>query len=266
MPLRGGIPMSILDHFVQARSVLARATATSHAIALGRPISDVDTEDEETAEGGTGVETPPLVFHIIYQSAKGEQTARCITLQRIQQEIGEVRVVATCHTRNLRRDFLASRILQVTDLTTGEIHDDALTYFSHHPMLGMIRAEQLARRTAGSLAVQECRDEIVLLSFVAASDGLFHEDEMDAIVLHVMDRVPDPDVEERHVRAGIRSMIPNEIAFGQSLSRLCKGGGDARSLVRSLRKVVDADRIVASEEAVFVVEIEQELLAAGRIG
>jgi tellurite resistance protein len=41
-------------------------------------------------------------------------------------------------------------------------------------------------------AMQACRDEIILLSFVAASDGDFDEDEQDAIVAHVIDRACDP--------------------------------------------------------------------------
>lgn len=251
--------MSTLIHFVQARAVLGRLKADQVALRYGRTISPADAEESDDVGDVEGVETPPLAFHIVYVSASGVQTSRCITVERIQDEIGEIRVVAHCHTRDRRRDFLASRILEVTDLGTGEVHDDALIYFAGHPMLGIRRPEQAARRTAGSLAVQECRDEVILLSFVAASDGLFDPNEMDAVVLHVMNRVPDPDVEERHVRAAINNLIPNELAFDRALARLCKGGGDAIALVQSLRKVVDADGMVAPEEVAFVTEIEQAL-------
>ena len=125
-------------------------------------------------------------------------------------------------------------------------------------------AGSLAALSPEVIALQECRDEIVILSFIGAADGDLDEDEQEEIVRHVMMRA-DEDLDEATIRRRVRSWSPDERAFDRALARLCGGSGDARALVRSMRRVVDADGEIDPEEIAFVAEVEDRLKAAGRI-
>jgi len=175
-------------------------------------------------------------------------------------ELDEVRVTAVCHYRAALRSFIASRMVEVTDLATGEVHEDGLSYFLAHPMLKPPTPDSLASLSDEILALQECRDEVIVLTFVGAADGLLDPDEMDEIVRHVFDRYDAP-LEEHEVRRRAAAFVPDERAFYRALDRIAAGAGDARALMRSLRKVVDADGEIDAEEIAFVDEISRRLEA-----
>jgi hypothetical protein len=59
--------------------------------------------------------------------------------------------------------------------------------------------------------------------------------------------------------------MPDEAAFAGALSRMCAGSGSPRRLMRTMRRVVDADGEVDAEEVAFVTEIEGHLRSAGRL-
>jgi hypothetical protein len=80
-----------------------------------------------------------------------------------------VRIGAYCHERRAFRTFLASHIVEATDLSTGEVHADALAFFEHHALLAGLAPD--ARYSLETMALQECRDEVTILCIVAAADG-----------------------------------------------------------------------------------------------
>jgi hypothetical protein len=162
------------------------------------------------------------------------------------------------------RAFMASRVVEATDLATGEVFEDGLEYFGTHPLLEG-GADAIVNLSLETLALQECRDEIILLSFVAAADEIFDEDECDEVVKHVMNRFPEEGVRQAEIRRRVRNFVPDERAFEKALERMCKGGGDASALMRSMRRVIDADGDYDFEEMAFAEEIEGRLRAAGRL-
>ncbi len=254
-----------IPEFVEARSALHRRLAAERAERFGRPIHGAEFDDLSMLETPDDPPAPPMQFHIIYESAALELSGRCVTLRRLRKEFEEVRLTVFCHYRRAMRTFIASRIAEATDLATGEVFEDALGYFMHHPLLQHETADQIAALSAEILAVNECRDEIILLSFLAAADGRIDDAEEDEMVKHVFNRCPDEALSEREVRRRVRSFVPDEWAFERALSRMCAGGGDARTLVRTMRHLVDADGRLDPEEVRFATAIEGELRAAGRV-
>jgi hypothetical protein len=174
-----------------------------------------------------------------------------------------VRVSAYCRARNAFRCFLASRIIEVTDLHTGEVFEDALAFFAAHATATGPSADLTL--SLETLAMQECRDEVAILYVVAEADGDFATAERDVIVRHVMDRCPDEGMSEVEIRKRVNALHPTEHAYLSGLGRLCKGEGDPKALMRSLRKLVDADGELDPEEVTFATEIQQRLEAAGRL-
>jgi len=257
--------MLATGHFVTARAALTRELAARRAERFGREIKGPKFDDEAMVLGfPDDPPAPPILFHLIYHDAKGDYSGRVVTLRSVRQEVGEVRIGTLCHWRNGFRAFLASRIVEVTDLATGEVHEDGLEYFRAHPLLehGGAHAANLSLET---LAMEECRDEVILLTFVAAADGTYDEEERDEIVKHVMDRCPDEGLREDEIRRRVRCFVPDERAFDVALRRLSEGSGQPRALLRSLRRVVDADGEVDLEEVAFVSEIERALRDSGRV-
>lgn len=252
------------DHFVSARSGFRRRLAADRAERLGKPIKGQEFDDHGMLVEVDGPPAPPMVFHLLYEDVKRQISGRCVTLQSIKEELADVRLWTFCHYRMALRAFMASRIVEATDLSTGEVHEDCLTMFRDHPLLRPVTADTLAGLSPEVLALQECRDEIIILSFVGAADGDFDEAEQEAIVTHVQIRA-DEDLDEGHIRRRVRSWAPDERSFDGALSRMCAGQGDARQLIRSMRKVIDADGEVDPEEVAFATEVERRLREAGRL-
>lgn len=253
-----------LDHFVTARAGFRRRQTEARAERLGRMIGGDAFDDHGMLIDVDGPPAPPMAFHLIYGNAKNELTGRCVTLQSLKDEVAEVRLWAYCYLRQGVKCFLASRVVEATDLSTGEVHQDGLAFFRDHPMLKPLTADGLAQLSAEVIALQECRDEIIVLSFVGASDGDFDEDEQEEIVKHVMFRSDEP-LREAIVRQRVRSWVPDERAFDRALNRLCSGEGDVRALMRSMRRVIDADGEVDPEEVAFASEVQKRLTEAGRL-
>lgn len=253
------------SHFVTARAGLARAQAERRAERFGREVVGHTIHDHDMDVHAQDPAVSPIALHIVYQDAKSNLTGRCLTLRTVKTEANDIRLGGFCYLRQRMRTFLASRVVETTDLATGEVWEDGIEFFSQHPLLRPLTADEAAARHPALFAVQECRDELILLAFVAAADGLFDSDERAAIVQHVLERVPDSDVTEASVAARLRGMVPDEFAFERALGRICAGSGDPRALMRSLRRVVDADGEIDPEEVAFVGEIEARLRESGRL-
>lgn len=253
-----------LDHFVTARAGFRRRLSEQRAERLGRPIKGSEFDDHGMLVEVDDPPAPPMAFHLVYSDAKQNLSGRCVTLNRLRHEVTDVRLTGYCYMRSAMRMFMASRIVEATDLATGEVHDDGLAFFREHPLLRMMDATEVAAMSAELLALQECRDEIIILSFVGASDGDFDREEQEQIVRHVMLR-SDEALNESLIRSRVRSFVPDERAFDRALNRLCSGEGDPHSLLRSMRRVIDADGEVDPEEVAFASEVQRRLHAAGRL-
>lgn len=256
--------MLALDHFVTARGGFRRRLSAARAERLGRAIKGQEFDDHGMLIEVEGPPAPPMAFHLVYSDARNQLSGRCVTLQAIREEIADLRLWAYCHMRLAMRAFVASRVVEATDLSTGEVHEDGLAFFREHPLLKPLTADAVSAMSPELIALQECRDEIIILSFVGAADGEFDEDEQEQIVRHVMLRSDEP-LSESIIRQRVRSWAPDERAFERALARMCAGEGDAAFMMRSMRRVIDADGEVDPEEVAFANEVQSRLMAAGRL-
>lgn len=253
-----------IENFVSARAGFRRRQADIRAERLGRPIGGHAFDDVDMDIPVDGPPSPPMAFHMVYSNAKQELTGRCVTLQKVAEHVADVKLWAYCYLRRGMKNFLASRVVELTDLSTGEVHDDGLAFFRDHPLLRPLTADGLAAMSPELIALQDCRDEIIVLSFIGASDGDFDAAEQEEIVKHVMMRADEP-LKESVVRQRIRNWVPDERAFDFAMARLCAGEGNPRALMRSMRKVIDADGEVDAEETAFAAYVQGRLQASGRI-
>ncbi len=249
--------------FMQARDELVARIVEARSKRFRRPIRGMAFHDDRAMIDAdlTLDETPPLVFHLIYTDAKGDLTGRGFKLMRLGQKGNDIAVGGICYMRHAYRQFLASRIVEVTDLKTGEIADDGIVFFSDHPLLGLGDGRQ---RTDEEKAITKVKDELVVLTFISAADGEIHPLEMEEIVKFVMLSWDGP-LDEKIVAARVASFVPDSSAFIRVMHEICAKPGRARALERAVRAVVDADKKLHPNESAFAAYVIERLKEAGRL-
>ena len=240
--------------FVKVRAAMVAEAAAQRAAAHARPVKlGRDRSDVVGAEGPS--EAPPLLYHLTYRDADGEVSRRIVTLQRLDPDRFGLKLICWCHAANALRCFGLGGIVEVFDVVTGEVHDDALAFFSNHPLL-------TEPKDPVDYALRVCRHEVNVLVTVGAADGRFDPDEQDRVILHVFDRMPDLAMDEERLRQRLCGLAPDVGAFDAAMVQMSRfRRGDPVALLRSLRKLVDADGKISPEEALFAEEVQARLAA-----
>ncbi|MBB4797560.1 hypothetical protein HNP32_001284 [Brevundimonas bullata] len=202
-----------------------------------------------------------LVYHLTYTDSEGRESLRVVTLRRIDATRDGLKLFCWCHAASANRQFKADRIREVFCVATGEVFDAPGNYFAEHPML-------TAPRDPEAYALATCRHEVNLLTILAAADGEVHEDEQERILVHVYDRVPHLVLDEGKLRRRLSKVVPDVAAFEAAMWRMGRfRDGDSVALMRSMRKLIDADGHVAAAEIAFAEEINARLnLSASSAG
>lgn len=230
--------MSDLDEIIFRHQSLSdgRVKAIlSNGIAL--PADDEENLQDETDDDYVA----PMVFRISYLSSTGVASDRVIRLLKLSDIERDIRMSAWCYHREAYRSFLLSRIVEISDISTGEVFEDARIFLSG---CGALRPE-----TPEAKALRLCSDELAVLAFVGNCDGLFCPEEKDEVVKHVCYSSDEP-LDEQFIRMRVASIAPDEKAFRSAVKRLKAVNEERRrALQRSLRRVIDADGVVHQAEA-----------------
>jgi hypothetical protein len=240
------------DDFVRVRQGLAAYTATARAAALvGRELlgGAPDTEDMGDEDGFAG--TPAIVYRIRYENAAGEESERTITVRRLRAlQSGAAVIDCLCHRDHVSKTFRIDRIIEVSCVVTGEVFPDPIIFFTTHPLL-------TRPNDAEAFALQASKHEVALLVVAGACDGRFIPDEQDQVLIHVFDRHSDLQLNEDRLRGQLALFAPDLVAYRTALHETSRHQLDSRMLLRSLRRLIDADGIITREEVVYATEIER---------
>lgn len=143
-------------------------------------------EAEETEE--TGMSDIPNDFQTLklntliqinYIDSLGQKSERRITIKSITQIANsDYLITAYCHEKEAIRSFKLSHIERLVDIETGEIFNEPLNYF----------VERFSNSPLGLLTkvFQEIESEILILSYVARSDGYLRKKERDLIANYIL--------------------------------------------------------------------------------
>ncbi|WP_443750366.1 TerB family tellurite resistance protein [Asticcacaulis solisilvae] len=251
-----------IEMFMDARDALCARLVEARTTKFGRPINGISVyDDANMINADLGLEdAPPLVFHFIYRDAKGDLTGRGFKLMRLGENNEKLTVGGICYLRHAYRQFVAANIVELTDLATGEVFDDSMSYFRAHPFLGGVYTRAPSQEEQ---ALKSMKDELIVLTFVSASDGELHDIELDEMLKFVCKNW-DESLNEAVVAARIKSLVPDTNAFMRSIHRLETKPAKARALQRALRAVVDADGRLEPNEQIFAQYVVDRL--EGRAG
>ena len=237
--------------FVQVRQTLAGQAAAAKAALKGRPV--FGDFAAETAPSRIGKATPPLTYHLTYRDADDVITQRIITLQRLDPDRSGMKLICWCHGAQANRCFAISGIVEVFDVTTGEVHTDPEIFFATHPLLTDPNDPE-------AYALKVCKHEVNVLVTIGAADGRFDPDEQDKVLVHIFDRLPDTAMNEDVLRARLCLFTPDLTAFNAALHQMARfRRGDPTMLMRTMRKLVEADGRITPEEHIFVLEVNRHL-------
>lgn len=241
-----------LDHFVTVKAALGVEAAASRFLTIGGKTSAADSVDDAEMAGATDVaETAPIVFHLVYEDAAGNVSQRIVTVRKIETGRSGPLLLCFCHLRKRARRFALERVIEVFDVSTGEIHVDPKAFFLQHPLLAVAETHE-------DRAFRLCANDLTILTVVGAADGRFDPDEQDQLLVHVFDRYEDGALDESRLRRRLALLTPDHASFFRALSRIQPE--DGRLLRRALRRVVDADGEIAPAEHAFVETIEGYLV------
>lgn len=240
-----------LDHFVAVKAALGAQAAATRFLEVGGRASTAHAEDSlEMPDADEAADTAPIVFHLVYEDAAGNLSQRIVTVRKVEASRAGHTLLCFCHLRRRARRFALDRVLEVFDVSTGEVHADPKAFFLCHPLLAVAESHE-------DRAFRLCTDDLTILTIVGAADGRFDPDEQDQLLVHVFDRYEDGALDEGLLRRRLSLLAPDHASFFQSLSRIRPE--DGRLLRRSLRRVVDADGQLDPAEFAFVNTIEARL-------
>lgn len=246
--------LSEFDAFLTVRTTLAERVAAEKFARRGRRnLARQEDGAAMLAVAPADPDVPPLVYHLCYRDSEGVASERIVTLSRIELAEDDVRLWCYCHLRRGPRLFVAHHIDQVFDVTTGEVHEDPVTFFETHPLL-------TSPPDPEAMAIKICKHEINLLTVLGAADGLFDADEQDHLVIHIWDRCPELTLDEDRLRRRLALFAPTELTFRNSLEQIARfKRGDPTRLIRTMRKIIDADGRVHPNEMAFAAEVGRRL-------
>jgi len=201
--------------------------------------SDADFEVED-------VEPFSMAMDIEYRKSINETVLRRIKLIKVIEKNDDVNISCWCFLRESYRTFKLSKIVSVIDIGSGEVFDDARTYFVECGILNPMSDE--------AKAVRQCFNELIVLSFLGACDGAFLPCEQEAILHHVLERYDAP-LNEDDIRRRLGQIMPDERAFRRAVRSLEADDTARRALVRSIRRVIDADGHAHENEIIIGAEL-----------
>jgi uncharacterized tellurite resistance protein B-like protein len=122
-----------------------------------------------------GTATGLLVYDITYEDSSANRTRRRVRVESVQDWDDVIYVGAWCELRGNYRTFRADRIVELVDVSTGEVFSDPLRHFA---------AMDLRSSAAGAphqAAVARARPGLVALSHIARADGETSEAEVEVL-------------------------------------------------------------------------------------
>jgi hypothetical protein len=246
-----------LDHFVAVKAALGMQAAAVRFLDVGGRTSTAIAEDSaEMADAEQVADSVPIVFHLVYEDADGNVSQRIVTVRKVEASRAGHTLLCFCHLRKRARRFALERVLEVFDVSTGEVHANPKNFFLSHPLLAQAETHE-------DRAFRLCADDLTILTVVGAADGRFDPDEQDQLLIHVFDRYEAGALDEGLLRGRLSLLAPDQASFFRSLSRVQPA--DGRQLRRSLRRIVDADGQLDPAELAFVDAIETHLQRLDRL-
>ncbi|RIK91876.1 MAG: hypothetical protein DCC73_14510 [Proteobacteria bacterium] len=214
-----------------------------------------DDVDEDAPDGRLVGEGYSKALFISYVDAKGVKSERRISVNKLKQtKDGKLILVAYCYEREARRSFRVDRIIEMIDLLTGEIFENQRikeALFSHFI--------PLVNQTAEDRVIGMCKDEMMVLAFLARCDGHYHSEEEAIIVSFISEKCFEEDFDDAEMRRRIKDLYPDKSEYFAAIDRISQREKEKRRLAKYAVRLIEADGTITDHEHSFILEINNSM-------
>lgn len=217
------------------------------------PTTDADESvAPNTADNAERALSTLLVIR--YCDAKGNFSRRRITLRRITPREGDLMMAAYCHERRAPRHFLASRVVECIDASTGEVFNDVRAYLANHVLFDADIGAQRERGTR--TALRRHRTDLAALIYLARSDGHLHEGEADLVVEYI-ERIAEEPVDRTLIFRHLARLYPDWESCNDALHDIAdRSPEQLQCFVDVVGRMLDVDGRVSEEEVEFLHDLQ----------
>lgn len=202
-----------------------------------------------------------LSLVIEYTDSKGATSQRLITCQHYAVRADKEYIRAYCHHRKSLRSFRLDRIVDVYDAATGESLSPVQAFFARFSPDSIAKSGLSWGLTVGLKA-----DLVALINalvFVARCDREFHPSEVSCLEKAItsfwirMEIETDADFDD--ILKYSHKLAPDGETFWLAMQRFREAPVLAAVFRRHAQFLIEADGIIRSEEAYYMVEIDDFL-------
>lgn len=197
-----------------------------------------------------------LLANIIYRSISGNEKDRDFLIRRVIHSKNDMFIDGMAMDIRAPRLVKVSEIKQIRDIGTGRIYDNAYKFLQDR--LGVhVKNEILPEKlnTFGEL-VKRMHNEIAVLMYVVALDGIREKSERMAVMKYVKEHTKDLQYTDEELNDYLISVAPDAESAGMAFQRILrKDRQTIQDFISALISVIMANGKADDKERVFLAKV-----------
>ena len=229
------------------------------------PTDKMPTEVHETLHVGqekrVGIS---VLVGITYKSISGNHKDRDFLIRRIINKKNEIYIDGLAMDIRAPRLVKVSQISQIRDIGGGRIYDNAYKFLQDK--LGIDIADNIyaEKLPTFSKVIERMHNEIAVLMYVVAIDGIREKVERGAVAKYVRSQTTDLTYTDEELDDYLISVAPDATSAGMAFQRvLAKDKNAIQSFVEALINVIMANDEANEKERIFLAKVMDLLESQG---
>ncbi len=205
-----------------------------------------------------------VLVGISYKNAQGNFKDRDFLIRRVINTKKDMYIDGMAMDIRAPRLVKVSDISQVRDIGTGRIYDDAHKFLQDK--LGIEVPDEILPEKLPTFAkvIERMHNEIAVLMYVVALDGIREKVERGAVAKYVRSRTTDLTYTDQELDDYLISVAPDSASAGMAFQRiLLKDKEEIQAFVSALINVIMADGKIEDKERIFLAKVIDLLESRG---
>lgn len=223
--------------------------------------SEMHTAVQNGHETRVGVS---MLVGISYKSDEGTYKERDFLIRRIIQNKNDIYIDGVATDIRAPRLIKVSQIIQVRDIGTGRIYDNAYQFLQNK--LGIHISNDILAEELPTFAevIERLHNEITVLMYVVAIDGIREKTERNVVAAYVRAQTPDLTYTDTQLDEYLISIAPDATSAGMAFQKiLAKDKSVLQPFIETLINVITANGEVDPKEQHFISKVMDLLETQG---
>lgn len=251
---------------LHALQMLSSKTDNSYAPPVeeqsGQSVLDNMNEQEEPShEKRVGIS---ILVGISYKNVQGVFKDRDFLIRRVIHSKNDMYIDGMAMDIRAPRLVKVSDISQIRDIGTGRIYDNAHKFLQDKLGIEISDAILAEKLPEFSKVIERMHNEIAVLMYVVALDGIREKVERGAVAKYVRSRTEDLTYADQELEDYLISVAPDSASAGMAFQRiLLKDKEEIQAFVSALINVIMADGKAEEKERIFLAKVIDLLESRG---